>query len=87
MTARPWQHVIAAVLRSGRGSVLGPDMPRRARWWALILACGHTAERTVRYRPLPRREVQRGGTQRRSGDDVLPAPRRVRCGQCPAARP
>lgn len=70
----------------GRGSVLGPDTSRRTRWWELTLACGHKVERTVRYRPLqPRRARQRGGTQHRSLDDVLPAPRRVRCEFCRAA--
>lgn len=66
-------------IRQGRGSVLGPDTSRRTRWWVLTLECGHTAERTVRYRPLPAAERQRGGTQHRDLADVLPAPRRVRC--------
>jgi len=69
----------------GRGSVLGPDTSRRTRWWELTLDCGHYAERTVRYQPLqPPTARQRGGTQHRSADAVLPAPRRVLCrtGQC-----
>jgi hypothetical protein len=76
------RHVTAAALHSGRGSVLGGDTSRRARWWALTLDCGHLAQRAVRYRTLPPGEQQRGGTQHRSGDDVLPAPRRVRCDEC-----
>jgi hypothetical protein len=78
-----WRGVSAASLRSGRGSFLGPDTSRRARWWGLDLECGHKTERTVRYRRLPAGEVQRGGTQHRNADDVLPAPKRVRCEQCP----
>jgi hypothetical protein len=89
MTARaaelhPWRKVAGASLSSGRGSFLGPATSRRARWWTLRLACGHAVERTVRYRQLPPAERQRGGTQHRSADDILHAPRRVRCEQCPA---
>ena len=82
-----WQNVIAAELHQGRGSVLGRDTARRTRWWLLTLDCGHFAERTVRYRPLPQAQVQRGGTQHRSGTDVLPAPQRARCEYCPAQTP
>jgi hypothetical protein len=78
----PWRDVTGSHLHSGRGSLLGGDTARRARWWALDLACGHKTERTVRYRALPASEVQRGGTQHRNADDVLPAPERVRCQQC-----
>jgi hypothetical protein len=51
----------------------------------MTLECSHYAERTVRYGEhkdgYPR---QRGGTQHRSLDDVLPAPKRVLCktGEC-----
>jgi hypothetical protein len=69
------------VLKSGRGGLLGPATTRRARWWEMHLECGHDAERTVRYRPQGDDgwPVQRGGTQHRSRDDILPAPRRVLC--------
>lgn len=85
-----WQAVTEATGPvSGRGSFLGPDTSRRTRWWRLVLACGHEAERAVRYGP-PKdgRQRQRGGTQHRSADDVLPAPRRARCWRCqtPAGR-
>lgn len=64
-------------LREGRGSVLGPDTARRARWWELRLDCGHTVERSVRYRP-------RGGRlARRALSEVLPPPKRARCHLCP----
>jgi hypothetical protein len=67
----------------GRGSVLGPDTSRRTCWWELDLECGHTEERTVRYAPPTDGYArQRGGTQHRSADAVLPAPKRVRCGRC-----
>jgi hypothetical protein len=78
--AHPWRAVCSFRRREGRGSVLGPDTVRRARWWELELECGHRVERFVRYRPQDR--PQRGGTQHRSGSDVLPAPRRVRCELC-----
>lgn len=67
----------------GRGGLLGPDTSRRTRWWELDLECGHRAERTVRYRPIRApRARSRGGTQHRSGGDVLPPPKRVLCHQC-----
>jgi hypothetical protein len=68
---------------SGRGSVLGPDTSRRTKWFELRLSCGHEVERAVRYRSLGPR-ASRGGTQHRSGRDVLPPPRRVRCEHCQA---
>lgn len=81
MTAHPWRRVIGdPVLRSGRGSVLGGDTTRRTRWWDMTLDCGHTAERTVRYRA--EEGARRGGTQRRSRSDILPSPARVRCSTC-----
>lgn len=83
--AGPWRKVASAELRSGRGGVLGPHTTRRPRWWVLGLACGHVAERAVRYRPLPVGERQHGGTQYRSRDDALPAPKRIRCAACLAA--
>jgi hypothetical protein len=83
MTA--WRHVASSQMRTGRGSTLGPDTSRRARWWVLELDCDHTEERSVRY--VPRAHPQRGGTQHRSADDVLPAPRRVLCGLCAAHGP
>jgi hypothetical protein len=74
-----WRDVEKALLHSGRGSLLGPDTSRRTRWWELVLPCGHREERHVVYRkadpPLPK------GT-RRTSDDVLPAPKRVRCAAC-----
>lgn len=83
MNRHPWREVEEADgPYAGRGSFLGPGTARRSRWWRLRLKpCGHTEERTVRYRRQP--GAQRGGTQHRSGGDVLPAPKRVRCGQCP----
>jgi hypothetical protein len=71
--------VKSAKLEQGRGSVLGPDTDRWARWWALELFCGHTVERPVRYRPTRRRQ------RTRSRSDVLPAQKRVRCERCGAA--
>lgn len=91
MTAReltelraPWRQVTGeARQKSGRGSVLGPDTARRTRWWELPLECGHTEERIVRYRPHQDGwPAQVGGTQHRGKDDVLPAPKRVRCDRC-----
>lgn len=85
MTAQaPWRKVTGTPQwRSGRGSLLGPETPRRTRWWNLTLECGHTAERTVRYGPHANGyPAQRGGTQHRSSADILPAPKRVRCERC-----
>jgi len=84
MLPAPWREVTNSRMHEGRGSVLGGDTSRRARWWQLRLICGHVTERAVRYGP--HRDgwpAQVGGTQHRSKDDVLPAPKRVRCKQCP----
>jgi hypothetical protein len=78
-----WQLVVSAQRRSGRGGLLGPETARRARWWALVLACGHRTERTVRYKPLGK--ADRAGAQRRRTEDILPAPKRVKCGECATA--
>jgi hypothetical protein len=76
-----WRTVAKASMRSGRGSVLGPDTTRRTRWWEIDLEpCGHHVQRTVRYKPSD--EPQHGGTQHRAADAVLPAPKRVRCEHC-----
>lgn len=62
---------------------MGPDTSRRARWWELTLTCHHVVERSARYSPRADGwPVQRGGTQHRNADDVLPAPKRVRCERC-----
>lgn len=67
----------------GRGSLIGPDTARRSRQWVLILSCGHVTSRPVTYGPsADGRALSRGGTQFRSGEDILPAPKRVRCGDC-----
>jgi hypothetical protein len=85
VSAQPacWRAVVNAERRTGRGSMLGPDTSRRARWWELELQCGHKTYRTVRYKPSG--NPQRGGTQHRDINDVLPAPKRVRCELCEAA--
>lgn len=78
--------VMTAELRTGRGSMLGPDTTRRARWWDLVLECGHQEEREALYRPAG--DPQRGDDpwrRKRTGGDVLPAPRRVICSECRAA--
>jgi hypothetical protein len=84
MSTAPWREVTSASsIHTGRGSLLGPDTPRRSRWRELDLECGHRVERTVRYGPHQDGYApQRGGTQHRSYDDILPAPKRVRCEKC-----
>lgn len=77
-----WRDVTEAVLRTGRGSVLGPDTGRRTRWWDLLLSCGHHAERHARYRKLDSPAPQ--GT-RRAAADVLPPVTRVSCPECTRA--
>lgn len=77
---QPWRDVTAAHEFDGRGSVLGPDTNRMARWWELTLTCGHTVERSVRYGP--RTKGRKHG--RRTAADVTPPRARVRCGYCPA---
>lgn len=86
---RPWRDVVGGWngqdrpnWTTGRGSLVGGDTTRRARWWELRLSCGHEVERTVRYLPAEH-AASRGGTQHRSGADVAPAPKRVRCEFCP----
>jgi hypothetical protein len=83
-TVGPWRAVtLSQGPYSGRGGMLGPETARRSRRWALTLECGHEVNRTVRYGPHKDGfERSRGGTQFRSGADVLPAPRRVRCERC-----
>jgi hypothetical protein len=81
----PWRQVVKAEgPREGRGGLLSGLTERRARWWDLDLDCGHRVQRSARYGPhkdgYPR---QHGGTQHRSRDDVLPAPKHVRCEHCP----
>jgi len=82
--AGPWRQVAKVNgYYEGRGGVLGPDTSRRTRWWELDLECGHRVERTARYRPRDDGwPTQRGGTQHRSADAVLPAPAKVRCEFC-----
>lgn len=81
---RPWRAVtLSSGPYSGRGGMLGSDTARRSRRWTLVLECGHEVNRTVRYGPHSDGfKRSRGGTQFRSGADVLPAPRRVRCEHC-----
>lgn len=76
----PLRAVRSAEMLSGRGSVLGPDTSRRARWWVLDLECGHRVERGVRYRQ--QLHTRRGQAGARLASDVLPAPARARCGSC-----
>jgi hypothetical protein len=77
MTAQhPWRKVTRAMQRTGRGSLLGPDTWRRARWWDLFLECGHVVQRSARYVPAHDRV-------RRSWHQALGPPKRVRCGECP----
>lgn len=79
--AKPWRSVVGVgCIREGRGGLLGPDTTRRTAWRELALECGHTVERTIRYKPAEK--PQRGGTQHRSPVDALPPPRRVRCEFC-----
>lgn len=84
-----WREVVAvAGPQMGRGSLLQGGKPtvRRARRWLLTLSCGHQVRRPVRYSPhADGYERQRGGTQFRSKDDVLPAPKRARCEDCGAS--
>lgn len=74
----PLRDVVTALPREGRGSVLGPDNDRTARWWEMTLACGHIVERTARYSPHPLGWRAR----KRSAADLLPPPKRVRCEEC-----
>lgn len=71
--------VVSAALRTGRGSVLGPDTARRARWWQLTLTCGHVVERTVRYQPSGDGRL---GSHSRNASEVLPAPKCAKCDHC-----
>lgn len=54
------------------------------RCWALVLECGHEDVRGVSYEW--RADSKWGGRRQdgcvRSIDEVLPAPKRVRCSQC-----
>ena len=80
--SRPLREVVETRSTVGRGSMMGDSTWRRTRRWVLVLACGHEVQRAVRYRPDPRR--RRGGSwPLRPLGDALPAPRRVRCEECP----
>lgn len=78
---RPLVAVVNANQRTGRGSLLGPDTPRRTSWWELTLECGHQVERFVSYPP---REPRMKGRER-SWTEALPPPKRARCDECPKA--
>lgn len=78
-----WRAVVKSHLHSGRGSALGPDTSRRARWYDLDLECGHAVQRDARYRSRSDAESQDDSwRRRRTVADVLPPPKRVRCAQC-----
>jgi hypothetical protein len=72
--------VVKAVLREGCIMMM-PGLKKR--WWELELACGHVAERGVRYRaPGDGYARPRGWALMHhapSRDLVQPAPKRVRC--------
>ena len=51
----------------------------RSRYWVLHLACGHVATRPARYR---QDQVTSRRGPNRAFQDMLPAPRRVRCAEC-----
>ncbi len=74
--------VTAAVLRSVRGSLLGPDTPRRMYAWDLTLDCGHVVCRRARYRRSTQPARRTGGWKRRPRADVRPAPAYVYCEEC-----
>jgi len=81
-TWRSWnvrEDVTEARMHAGRGSLLGPDTRRRARWWELTLSCGHVVIRNVQYMP---REDGNPGHERRFAGDARPAPKRIRCDEC-----
>lgn len=79
---RIWQKVTDAQLRTGRGSVLGPDTTRRTRWWELTLECGDKTERNAAYQ----RERSHGDKwDPRVAEDLLPPPKRVVCETCSSA--
>ncbi len=77
--SRPW-HIVtrASAAHAGRGSVLGPDTPRRTRWRVLTLECGHKVQRPIRYKPdesIPKGWRNSGGWGlHRHMDDALPPP-------------
>lgn len=73
---RPLRRVTAAVLKTGRVGLLGPDTSRRTSWWELTLECGHMVER-----PVNQGRIQHVLHLERAG--VLKRPVRARCDHCP----
>lgn len=76
------RRVVSALMRSGRGSLLGPATSRRVRWWHCTLECGHVVEPLVRYKPRDNGGLRANGYHPRLRDDALPAPKRCRCKEC-----
>lgn len=79
---RPLRTVTGSWLAEVRGSLLGGDTSRRVRMWRLDLDCGHKVMRFCRYPARPDR-ARANGWHPRPITDVLPAPKRARCDQCP----
>ena len=77
--------VKTAWMRSGRGSILGPDTRRRVRWWECKLACGHVVEVMVRYVEQKVPGPRLGGWCARSRSDAKPAPKKCHCKTCEKA--
>ena len=59
-----------------------PGTDGRTAWWVIKLVCGHTVERTVRYKPDERYPKGQRYSRHRSTDDVLPPPTWARCEYC-----
>ena len=80
-----WRKVIKADMQSGGGrSMFSPYLPL-GNQWELTLECGHIVHRQPRYKPLSesgRKPVRGGWYYRRSEEDALPPPRKVKCKQC-----
>lgn len=72
----PFRQVTEAILE---------DDDKLGRWWCLVLECGHDDIRPVTY--VYKAGVRRGGdreqgTTIRALEDVVPAPKKVRCDEC-----
>lgn len=77
-----YKRVISASMLSGGTSILTPYELPLGNVWELVLDCGHTAYRPVRYINVSQSAVGRKKWGRRSADDARPAPKKIKCLKC-----
>lgn len=77
-----YKQVISASMLSGGISILTSYEMPLGNVWELVLECGHTVYRPVRYINVNQSSVGRKKWSRRSAEDALPAPSKAKCMKC-----